>query len=295
MALTIPCNTSWVINLAEFIDYVKTKVDLSDEDSIVAAAPMFRSLANDRELVIRKLNQLVKDEFRSQPNPSSQAIFLGGGQDFFVRANIWPSNADIAGGRLYQDKFSYHLAHDHNYTFMTVGYHGPGYITEIYEYDRDRIQGHVGERVELRFLERQQFMPGMVMLYRAGKDVHAQFPPEDLSVTLNFMISSPEERLREQHFFDLQNGTLLDSPPGGEDSGRLSLLKLAGLVGNGDTQELLHDISRKHPSKRSRLAAFDSLTQLNPTRAVPIWESAAEDREPMVKEVALNKLRALAG
>src|SRR5882757_2712224 len=190
MAITIACNNAEIVTLDEFIDYVHTHVDLQDLASVATAAPKFRSLANDRALVVRHLNHQVKENFRSQVIPSAQALFLGDGRDFYVRANIWPSNADLASGRVYQDQFSYNLAHDHNYSFMTVGYHGPGYITEVYEYDFDKIVGNAGEAVDLRFVERIHFTTGMVMLYRASKDVHTQFPPDDLGITLNFMVAT---------------------------------------------------------------------------------------------------------
>ncbi|HWY23277.1 MAG TPA: hypothetical protein VNX47_00060 [Nevskia sp.] len=295
MALTIPCDTSRVVDLDEFIDHVHSHVDLRDQDSIAAAAPMFRALANDRELVVRRINQQVKTRFRSQAVASAQVIYLGEGRDFYLRANVWPSNADIASGRVYQDQFSYHQAHDHNYNFMTVGYHGPGYLTEIHEYDHEKLEGFPGEKVDFRFLERTLFGPGMVMLYRASKDVHIQYPPDDLSVTLNFMIATPEVRTRDQYFFDLESRTLLDYPAELDGSRRVSVLKMAAHVGNGDTRQLLEDLARSHPCRRTRLAAWQAQAQMSPREAAPIWEAAARDREPLVSQVAAERLLALAG
>ena len=34
--------------------------------------------------------------------------------------------------------FFYHVPHDHNFSFLTVGYLGPGYWSEYYEYDYER-------------------------------------------------------------------------------------------------------------------------------------------------------------
>jgi hypothetical protein len=293
MALTIPCNTARVVGVDEFIDYVHSSVDLRDQDSIAAAAPMFRGLANDRELVVRQINRQVKTQFKSQAVASAQVIYLGEGREFYLRANVWPSNADIASGRVYQDQFSYHQGHDHNYNFMTVGYHGPGYVTEIYEYDHDQLEGFVGEPVDLRFLERTHFTQGMVMLYRASKDVHIQYPPDDLSITLNFMISTPEVRVRDQYFFDLASKTLLDYPSELDGTRRVSLLQMAGQVGDGDTRQLLDDLARSHPCRRTRLGAYEALAKMNPAESAGIWESARRDREPLVARTAAGKLAAL--
>jgi hypothetical protein len=292
MALTLPCDTSRIVGIDEFIDHVHHHVDLHDLDSVAAAAPLLRGLANDRELVVRRINQQVKTQFRSQAVASAQVIYLGEGRDFYLRANIWPSNADIASGRVYQDQFSYHLAHDHNYNFMTVGYHGPGYVTEIHEYDHDRLEGFPGEHVDFRFLERTLFGPGMVMLYRANRDVHIQHPPEDLSVTLNFMVATPETRSRDQYFFDLDQGTLLDYPTEVDGSRRVSVLKMAGHVGNADTRQLLEDLALDHPCRRTRLAAWEAQAQLCPGEAPRIWEAACRDREPLVSQTAAARLLA---
>ncbi len=293
MALTIPCNTTRVVGIDEFIDYAHSNVDLRDQDSIAAAATMFRGLANDRELVVSRINQQVKTQFKSQAVASAQVIYLGEGREFYIRANVWPSNADIASGRVYQDQFSYHQAHDHNYNFMTVGYHGPGYVTEIYEYDHDQLEGFVGEQVDFRFLERTHFSSGMVMLYRASKDVHIQYPPDDLSITLNFMISTPEVRVRDQYFFDLESKTLVDYPAELDGSRRVSVLRMAGHVGNANTQQLLDDLARSHPCRRTRLAAYEALAQINPADSAHIWEAARRDRERLVFQTAAEKLQLL--
>ncbi len=294
MAITVSCDSSRLVSLDEFIDYVHTNVDLHDQDSVLAAAPMFQCIANDRELVVRQLNRQVKNQFKSQNVPSAQVLYLGEGKNFYLRANIWPSNADIASGRVYQDQFAYNLGHDHNYDFMTVAYHGPGYITDIYEYDFDKLEGRVGEQVDFRFLEHAHFTKGMVMMYRASKDVHIQFPPEDLSITLNFMVSTQEVRLRDQFFFDMNSKTLLDYPAELDGSRRISVLKMAAEVGNGDTQQMLHDLSLRHPCRRTRLAAFESLARLDPVNATQVWESACRDRERLVVHTARGQLDALA-
>ena len=294
MALTIACDHTRLVTLDEFIDHVHASVDLEDMDSVAAAAPMFRGLANDRGLVVRQLNRQVKEHFRSDVIPSAQALFLGEGRNFYVRANVWPSDADLASGRVNTDQFTYHMAHDHNYNFMTVAHHGPGYTTDIYEYDYHKVQGYVGEKVDLDFVERVHFTKGMVMLYKAGIDVHTQFPPEELSVTLNLMVATPGVRLQDQYFFDLEQGTILPHPGELDTSRRISIVRMAGRVGDGDTRELLDELSRRHPCRRTRLAACDSLSELAPADAARTWERACDDPEPLVAHAARERLQELA-
>ncbi|MFP5304942.1 MAG: HEAT repeat domain-containing protein [Gammaproteobacteria bacterium] len=293
MAITIPGSTDRVVTIEEFLDYVGTHVDLRDTDSIVESAPMLRALANNRTLVLERLNRQVKSLYSRDTVDSAQTVFLGKGDGFFVRANIWPSTADISAGRVYQDQFAYDAAHDHNYSFLTVGYFGPGYVTEIYEYDPDSVEGYAGEPVELRFLERTKFGAGSAMFYRASRDVHIQYAPDDLSITINMMILRPEVMLRDQYFFDLESRTLMGFPPQLDSSRRVSIVRMAGYTGDADTAQLLADLARTHPCRRTRLAAFEALAQLQPPRAAEIWETACRDREPLVAHAAQRRLTAL--
>jgi hypothetical protein len=264
---------------------------LSDDGSIAASAPMLRSLANDRDLVVRELNRRIENYLADGAIPSAQSLLLGRGNDFYIRANIWPAVSDMASGRTYEDQFAYNLAHDHNFSFMTVSYLGPGYETEIYEYDYDKVEGYIGEAVDLRFLEKVRFGTGMVMLYRASRDVHVQYAPTELTITLNLMVVRPEVRTRDQFFFDLASRTIASYPPELATSYRASLLNLAGYLGDGDTQQLLSDVSAQHPCRRTRLTAFEALSRQRPADSASIWTKASEDAAPLVANTARRRLR----
>ena len=185
---------------------------------------------------------------------------------------------------------AYDFAHDHNYTFMTVTHLGPGYVTEIYEYDYDKVEGYVGESVELRFLEKVRFGPGTVMLYRASRDVHIQYAPEELAITLNLMVSLPEVRIREQYYFDVTKGVISSYPNELQASGRASFVRLAGYVGDGDTQQMLGDLAARHPCRRTRLTAIEALCRLRPDDALSLWEKAATDPAPLVANTARRRI-----
>jgi hypothetical protein len=291
MALTIPCNTNRVASVDEYLEHVSTKVDLRDMDSVAASAPMLRALANDRELVVRELNQRIENYLADGAIPSAQALLLGRGNDFYVRAAIWPAISDMASGRTYQDQFAYNLAHDHNFSFLTVNYLGPGYETEIYEYDYERVEGYIGEPIDLRFLEKVRFGAGTVMLYRASRDVHVQYAPSELTITLNLMIAHPDVRIRDQFFFDLTSRTIASYPPEIAASSRALLLNLAGFLGDGDTQQLLSDIATRHPCRRTRLGAFEAWSRQRSGDSASIWEKASADPAPLVANAARRRLR----
>jgi hypothetical protein len=292
MAITIPTSTTRTLTLDEYIDTIAATVDVRDVDSIAESAPLLRMLANDRDLIVEALNNRITTWFDTGADlpGTSQTIYLASGKDFYVRANIWPSMSDIAGGRVYLAEPAYDVAHDHNFNFLTTNYFGPGYTTEIYEFEYETLEGYIGEPVDLRFLERVQFAGSSVMLYRASKDMHVQFAPEDLSITLNLMLFTPEVRLRDQYHFDVSKRVLMEGPAENDSARRASIIELAGHVGNADTEQLLSDIALKHPSRRARLAAFESMDRLQPARKEEIWKAASRDRERLVSNAARRKL-----
>ena len=99
--------------------------------------------------------------------------------------------------------FFYDLPHDHNFSFLTVGYLGPGYWSDYYEHDGDAHAGLDGEPVELRFVERSRLSEGRVLLYRAHRDIHVQRPPDSFSVSLNILAADPGQHWRTQYRFDI--------------------------------------------------------------------------------------------
>ena len=200
MALTIACASSRVATVEEVIEQAERLRDPDDPNAIAALAPLLGALANDRELIVRLLNRRLGDRVDGGLTGLAQSIPLATGRGVRLRANIWPSTADLTAGRVQQAQPSYDIAHDHNFHFLTAAYFGTGYITEIYEYDQDAIEGYIGEAVELRFLERTQFVTGRAMLYRGSRDVHVQFPPEDISITLSLMFDTPELQTLAAYF-----------------------------------------------------------------------------------------------
>lgn len=293
MAITLNLEAPRRVGVEELIDFVAHEIDLRDPQNILAAAPLLSGLAEDRELVTRRLNEEVRRLFKGPALSSAQSLFLGGGKDFYLRANLWPPAADIAGGLVTRDRFSYDLAHDHNYNFLTVGYSGPGYRSDIYEYDRETLSGEPGEPVALRFLERVHFRTGMVMFYRASKDVHIQYPPEDLSISLNLMVADAHTRLRDQLFFDLERRVLLDYPASADISKRVSILRLAGRIGDQNTRQLLSDLASRHPCQRTRWACYEALAE-GASCTAAVWETACRDPAPLVAGRARRRLVTLA-
>lgn len=293
MALTIPCSSARVASVEELLEACRKLDDAADAMALASLAPLLAAVSNDRDLIVQALNRRLEGGFDGHSIASRPTILLGAVREYRLHANIWPSSADLTADRMRINEPGYDVAHDHHFHLLTTTCFGPGYITEIYEYDRAKLDGYLGEPVELRFLERTSMAAGQAMLYRAARDVHVQYPPADTSITLSLIADPPKQRTLDQYIFDLQRHTLAAYVPDTEAARRIDAIRVAGHVGNGDSAQLLGDLARRHPCRRTRLAAYEALARLLPDDAGQIWERASDDSTALVADEARARLAAL--
>ena len=290
MTYTIETRGGESISLQEYIDYVSCCVDLQNVDSVLESAGHLRAVADDRTFVTDYINKELEhswDDFQPENSYSAQTLTLGSGTDFSIRVNMWlPPSADDDGWD--QRLYAYGLPHDHNFSFLTVGYAGPGYWTEIYEYDGESVEGYPGESVDLTYLERTSLPTGKTMFYRASKDIHIQEPPEAFSMSVNLLIVSPSVKRANQYTFDLDAQRIRGYVPNA-GAGRVMLAQLGKYVGNERTSCLLDSLSVQHPQPRLRWAAHDALAVLNDDRSSDIYDRAESDPHPFVRRMARER------
>ena len=265
MAFSVWSNSKAVLSIDEFIDYIEINIDVEDDSSVLSASNMLQGLANNKQLLIDVFNRdLLNYNTHVGSSYSQSSTILGAGmsKNFVVRANLWPplSSGDIR--TIENSLFSYELAHDHNFSFLTANYFGPGYETEIWEnldpYDTLRI----GNSANLIFLERTKLEPTKVMYYRRKRDVHIQYPPEKFSVSLNLVVAKDQDFLDDQIEFDLKKKEVKSFPRGTLASKREFFMKAAGLIGDENTADILLSIANKHPCNRTRAAALTSASHI---------------------------------
>lgn len=230
------------------------RFDPRDEEALAALAPLLarldRGFLGDRlvaELETRCAGQVRGNEY------GMQVIMLHRAPGWFVRANFWPARSDAMVRASGTAPFFYGLPHDHNFSFLTLGYSGPGYWSDYYEYDRASVAGHPGEKVELRFAGRMRLEEGRVMLYRAHRDIHRQLPADRLSVSINIVASPEGTTWLDQFRFDVDRGEiaeLLGVQP------LEPLLLLAAHLGGEAGAGLVDEFARRHPCDRVRFAAI---------------------------------------
>lgn len=238
--------------------------DPGDRASLAHAANMLARLARNRDF----LGDMAIDELKtrcrrqSQINAySAQVLMLCAARaEFALRANFWPSQDEPVVRNSGVGSFFYGLPHDHNFDFLTIGYHGPGYVSDYYEYERCRVTGLVGESVAIKFVETSQLAPGRLLHYRAGRDIHCQHPPQSFSVSLNIVHIAPHQKWTDQFRFAID-----PSRETGSIDGLLSqnadalVVRLALAMGRGNACDLADQLARSHDCDRMRWTCIDAL------------------------------------
>ena|SRR5258708_40346341 len=95
-------------------------------------------LSNNRNFLSTFLISELKNiaDFQPMNYYTAQTIMLGGvSNKFYLRANVWVPARLLhkVNGEGEKRLFSFERPHDHNFDFVTVGYFGGGYQTDIYE------------------------------------------------------------------------------------------------------------------------------------------------------------------
>ena len=271
------------------------RFDPADEQSLALAALWLRRLGNNRDFLGDLLIEQLSSRHREDPAQSygPQVIMLTApGASSFLRCAIWPGAGEGVLGASGDDSFVYGLPHDHNFSFLTHGYFGPGYWSDFFEYDYDGVTGWAGELTDLRPMGRHRLEPDRIMLYRAHIDVHLQRPAESLSVSLNVMHAVPAIRWLDQYTFDVDKGTIAGNVDSGPSE---TFLRLAVALAGGEALDLAETFARTHPSDRLRVMAWDALAarEADPAGRDAVWAAAECSGSRMVAMEAMSRRAAL--
>ena len=292
------------IDLAEFTARLdESGCDLTTDEGLDSATRLLSGLyANRTFLVDLALDLLIEgcDQQRRENHYGGQVLLLHRriGRHF-VRANFWPAATDPVLQASGAAHFLYDVPHDHNFDFLTVGYLGPGYGSDWFDYDHGAVVGHVGERVALRPTESGVLGEGQLRLYRAHRDIHRQLPAASLSVSLNIIPESAATVWRDQYLFDLHghthdgahDATIANVPSMAPSE---ALLRLALLYGAGNGEEVARHLAARHPSHRMRWTAHRALIgAAHGDQRLAELERAARNASPLVNQAARAMLAAM--
>lgn len=275
MPRLIPVSDERVAGLAECVDALSASgFHPCDEESLLHAAGWLRRLGNDRafvgDLLVRELASDMRGGEGNSYGPQVIMLAPPGSRDFFIRANIWPSPQEHMMRASGAASFVYGLPHDHNFDFLTLGYFGPGYWSDYYEYDFEAVAGWRGEPVDLRFAERSRLEQGRILHYRAHRDVHAQHPADALSVSINILHASGAQGWLDQYRFDLREARVGGILSNGSSE---AFLRIAVGLGGEEALDLAERFAATHPSERMRLHAWGALASVA-ADADAVWSRA---------------------
>lgn len=283
--------------LAEVIDALDHfSGDLGTEQGADFAGHWLGRLYGDRRFLLSHIIDVLKDRGAGQAARNSygaQVLMLHRQPGrYFIRVNFWPAADDpvlLASGA---NHYAYHEPHDHNFSFVTLGYHGPGYRSRWFTYDNGGVAGYAGEQVALHPAEEGGLTPGRILHYRRSIDVHEQLPPDAMSVSINVVAEDASTPWRDQYFFDLGAGRIAALPT--ITQGEIAL-RMAAILGD-DGRDLAHNFARHHPSHRMRWQAWRALAaQATAVERVALFEAASGDSSPLVRGAAGAMLRQMEG
>jgi hypothetical protein len=282
------------IYLEDLIEWLSTqRFDLSQSEEFLEAACMLKRLSNNREFLADRALAELKEGYTDDASIfiySAQVMMLyssiGKETDFAIRANFWPSLKDQQIRAAGTGPFFYHRPHDHNFNFLTVGYHGPGYWSNYYEYNHKEVAGYPEEPVpSLKFIEKKALPQGHMMLYRASVDVHDQLPADEMSISLNILEHTPRTSLVNQYAFNLEERTIKQII---NTTLAPCIFNIAAMVGGENGIDTLQELSKSAKNPLMRFSAHKALASIHTGKEeyCTQMEKATHDEDRLVHEWA---------
>jgi hypothetical protein len=219
VALLLDSDAAGTLSLADFIAELDDYGSGLDEDALVAVRHSFKRLLNNRTMLADSLaaELLGAQRFQSGNPWVGSSFVLWRTPIYTIRANTWNPPQAAEAKKWENDLYSYHIVHDHNFAFLTGGYHGCGYRTLRYEYDPEETPFlRVGDRPKTLVESGPAYLAqGELMLYRESRDVHIQEYPAERSISINVMIQS--RRKNPQILLDRPDGAITGLLRDGDD------------------------------------------------------------------------------
>jgi hypothetical protein len=297
MPRVIPTEETEAIELGDLVEMLERRpFDARDEDEFASWGPALKRLANNRtflgNIVIEELKSRCENQLETNQYTPQVILLHSRSRHFIIRANIWPALTDSMVRDSGTDPFFYGKAHDHNFSFLTVGYIGPGYWSEYYEYDYAEVAGYSGEKVNLRYVEKSKLDEGKVMLYRMHRDVHLQLPADEMSVSINILESGNHNHFLDQYHFDVEKSEVVGILT---DTSIEPLLSLSAQIGGGEGLALVEHFAARHPSDRIRFHALKARAAVASglDERIAIFERAARSHNRYVGAMAKQEAKKL--
>lgn len=256
------------ISLEEAVAQLDEQFSLDQDDSCLAVAPIIKRLGENKQwfadLLQSKLIDLLKGmNSASGFLPTSQQFMIASSaKGYLLRAIVWMPPSSQYSDKVRKNVFTENLYHDHTFDLLTLSLLGPGYEADFFQYNNSAVTGIVGEEVEIEKQGRIKFKQGRMLYMRKNRDIHAQFAPSEISVSLNLIPFSDDTATRRQYRFDLishERARITRLDYSGVVFSQLALIEIAEVFGNENTANILTDIAKNHNNSAAQLAALKAL------------------------------------
>ncbi|HFF3033516.1 TPA: hypothetical protein ACGCGJ_002054 [Stenotrophomonas maltophilia] len=182
MTLIWDIERAGLVRFGDAIRYLESMGDRLFHEDLDSTAEVLRGLFDDRDFI----SSFLQEVLICNPDGndySSQVFVMHRSKYFTLRVVLWEAPQGLPG----EEIFLYELPHDHDFSFFTLGYYGPGYETVVKHYDHFNVVGLPGEGVSTDGNERWLLKEQRVVFYEGGKDIHCQMPPSSLSISFNVL------------------------------------------------------------------------------------------------------------
>jgi hypothetical protein len=242
------------MDLDEFVALVERNLDPDSEESVLSMTPHLQALgANTRFLGRYLAANIDRADYQAGNRYSGATLILARGKQFAVRVVGWLPRASAADRspsnqeHVYSESDTAAVAHTHPFALLTYGYHGPGYVTEVFDCDPDELLNRgIGEPVTLGNSRRMQLSSGTVLFLPAFRVAHIQHPPESYSVSLNLIVVPRNPAGYEQYFVSPRR-KMLEGIAGTASQAANNILDLASRLPPASIQPLMERVASNHP------------------------------------------------
>ena len=290
MAEVVKASSKDVIDIKELVSLTERKVDFDRPESLVEMSEHLQAFANNEEVFVERIHKDLlsyADGIGAMYSP--QSCLLYSEDRLHIRINLWPMlPTDPRRRKIMSGLLSYGDFHDHNFSFLTANYFGPGYQTELYNYSRKNMVGLIGEKVDAEYLGKFTLDTDTVINFVSQSDFHSQLEPKALSASVNLMVYEEQGGYIDQYYFDPKTSTISGYVEA-ELSKRVNAIHFAKTCANGRTYELLDKIADSHRCPRTRRAAYEVLLEQESGDKENLYTRCADDDSLIVQQLVAEK------
>ena len=231
-------NTSRSITLDEFCAICDSIGEIACAEDYDRISEPLVALANNKDFLLDFIYKDLEcvDNYQIDNDYNIQSILMARRKHYDVRVNFWPSSKDYElSDKRVSDFLAYNYPHDHNFHFITTSFTNDCYETDVYNYTYNKYE--IGESISLSSVGRYRLMKGMIMIYETSKDIHTQFAPKDMSISIN--VIPRQQSNNNQYVFDLEQEEITGVVEEGSPVYLLSYI--SNKLGNTNLLELIEE------------------------------------------------------